>query len=144
MIKELNPMDIPALLVFLRQKEQRELFGITEAEALNADMMHYNAVLRQCLDSQCSFVSVQDDKVDGIALGVVIPLVWSPNRKDLVLLAVQGKNRVTTGRLFKTWHEHATSLPGIRRVLVDKIDETNFNYEKLGYNKLRETYAMEV
>ena len=145
MIRELRFEDVPVLLAFLRSKEQRELMGVTEAEAMNADMHYWNNIMRQLLDSNCSFISVNSKgAVDGIALGMIIPYVWSPNRKELMLLAVKGYNRITTAKLFKTWNDKAACMPGVNRVLVDSIKETNFKYENIGYKKLRETYFKEV
>lgn len=144
MLKQLQFEDVPKLLVFLRDKNQRDLFDITEAEARYSDMRHWNIVMGQCIDSNCSFISVNDNKVDGIALGIVIPLIWSPNRHDMVMLALQGNNRITTAKLFKKWDERANALPNINRILVDSIDGTNINYDKIGYKKLRTTYSREV
>lgn len=145
MIRELRFDDIPQFLKFLRAKRQRDVIGVTEAEAKHADMKHWNAVIAQCLDSGCSFAAFDDDgNMTGLALGIKIPLIWAANRTDLYLMCVQADTNITTAKLFKTWHSQAIELPGINRVMVDKIQGTNFDYTRLGYEKLRETYVMEV
>lgn len=145
MIRELKFEDFPQLGSWLRSKEQRDVIGITEQEAMNADMKHWNAVFTILTQSNCSFVSIDaNGRLDGAALGTAIPLIWSPNRIDMTLLAVQGNNRITTAKLFKTWMDRASSMSNVNRILVDKIDGTNFNYEKLGFTKLRETYEKEI
>lgn len=141
MIKELEFRDIPALMPYIRQ--QREIFNITQAEAANLDMQHYKRMIGHWLDANCSFISVdQHNAVNGMALGAIYPNMWVPNRKELFLVGIAADNRITAGKLFKTWQEKAMLIP-VNRILVDKIVGTNFNYEKLGYNKLRETYEME-
>jgi hypothetical protein len=140
MIKELEFRDIPALMPYIRL--QREIFGISEMEAANLDMNHYRALISHWLESNCSFVSLNNNKIDGIALGAMYPNMWVPNRKELFLVAVSADNRITAGKLFKTWQERAMLLP-VNRILVDKIKGTNFDYEKLGYKLLRQTYELE-
>lgn len=144
MIKQLEFQDYPLLANWLRSSEQADIIGITAAEAQNADMKHWNGVFSLLGHSDCSFISVNNGVIDGAALGIKVPLIWSPNRIDMTLLAVQGSNRITTAKLFKKWYDRASKMPGINRILVDSIEQTNFNYEKLGFTKLRETYQKEV
>ena len=144
MIKELEFRDIPAVIHWLRQKPQRDRFQITEQEALHADMNHWRAVMGQCLASNCSFISMEGSSVTGAALGLKIPLVWSPNRIEMYLMMVQADNNITATKMFLKWHKTAMATPGLNRILVDKLPETNLDYAKLGYSKLRETYYKEV
>lgn len=141
MIKELEFRDIPALMPYIRCK--REVFGVTEQEAANLDMNHYKQMAGHWLDSNCSFISVSSEGlVNGFALGGIYPHMWSPNRKELYLVGIAADSPFTGGKLFKTWHERALSVPA-HSILVDSISMTNINYEKLGYKPLRTTYEME-
>lgn len=144
MIRELQFNDGNALIKWFRQMPQTEKVDMTTEQASVISLQYGNSLVQYALDSGCSFVAVENNEIIGAALGCLIPHIWNPNTVDLVLLCVQSENRITAGKLFKKWLDKAEQMSNVDRILVDSIEGTNFNYNKLGFREMRTTYIKET
>jgi len=143
MIKALQFTDIPDCVGWWRDTPSAyELVGGTALEVEHTDTRYLNRVFGHCLDSNCSYVSYENGKVTGMALGMVIPNVLIPSRKDLHLLALHSTNKITTGKLFFKWLSQAETLN--YRIIVDELPSHTINYEKHGFKLLRKSFIKET
>ena len=127
-------------------RTQHPVFNFSEVEATMVNQKYLDTIVGACHDSGKSFISVNNDRVDGFCLAMVLPNVWIPARKELQLLAVKGDNDFVASKMFIKFMKLAKAgleAGEYRRILVDKLPTTNINYEKLGFEELKVTYTME-
>ena len=145
MISDLKFEDVLDVLLFLRK--QHELFNYSEKEAFAVDHSYGTQLVGKAHTDGCSFVYRKDGKITGVALSYILPNIWIPAHKELHMLAIVADTPIAGGKLFYNWEKRATSWLDngyIKRILVDSIPVSKgINYGKLGFHKVRETYAKE-
>jgi hypothetical protein len=141
MIRELEFAEIPKVIAYL--KENGGLASLSDKQAKSVNHVYAAKVVGKCLESNNSFISFnKDNKINGVALGLIVPNIWQPLQQDIHLLAAISDTPTVGGKLFIKWHNAAIANPFTDRILVDKLPKTNIGYEKLGYTQLRITYIL--
>lgn len=150
-IRKGNKFDMPEVLQMIQDFQNQTNTPQSLKEPL--DMIHLNKLYHHIiLGGGICLIAEHDNKIMGMMLGLKNGSVWFPSQLTLCELMIyvkpEHRNSTVGGRLVKAYNKYAEEMRENKEIVQYTISVTQpfgkMNYEKLGYKKTEEIWAVGV
>lgn len=150
-VRKGTKFDLPEVLKMIQDFQKQSVTPESLKEPLDLEYLNklYHHII---LGGGICLIAERENTVLGMMLGLKNSSVWFPSQVTLnelmIFVKPEYRNSTVGGRLVKAFNSHAEEMKNNKEIVQYTISVTQpfgkLNYEKLGYKKTEEIWAVGV